>query len=162
MYDVAVVGAGVGGYPAAIYLARHGLKVAVIEEHLLGGECTNYGCVPSKALYNVAEAFRTIEKIGGNANIDWSSLSKWVSSVVSKTRNGIEYLLESYGVDIINSKAILKTNAEIKIGNNTVSSKNTILALGTDPMPLPIMNFDGKHVLSNREIFYMDEKPEKY
>lgn len=161
MYDVVVVGAGVGGYPAAIYLARHGLKVAVIEEHLLGGECTNYGCVPSKALYNIAEAFRTIEKVGGNANIDWNNLSRWVSSVVKETRNGIEYLLESYGVDIINSKAVLKKDTAIKIGNNIISPKNIILALGTDPKPLPNVNFDGKYLLSNREVFYMEEKPEK-
>ncbi|ABN70211.1 dihydrolipoamide dehydrogenase [Staphylothermus marinus F1] len=161
MYDVVVVGAGVGGYPAAIYLARHGLKVAVIEEHLLGGECTNYGCVPSKALYNIAEAFRTIEKVGGNANIDWNNLSRWVSSVVKETRNGIEYLLESYGVDIINSKAVLKKDTAIKIGNDIISPKNIILALGTDPKPLPNVNFDGKYLLSNREVFYMEEKPEK-
>jgi dihydrolipoamide dehydrogenase len=114
-YDVAIIGSGVGGYPAGSYLAGKGLKVAVIEKHLIGGECTNYGCVPSKALYQFAEAVRTIEKINGAAEYKWSELIEWARGVVKESREGISYLLESKGVDLYNGVALIESSKRVKI-----------------------------------------------
>lgn len=161
-YDVIVVGGGVGGYPAAIKLAQHGYRVALIEEHLLGGECTNYGCIPSKALYRIAHSLDSLTNIiGRSIGIGWKVLREWVISIVTGTRDGIAYLLEKYGVEVIKGRARL-SNAEgsVKLfSGEEFNAKNIVLALGTNPKPLPNIGFDGKNILSNREIFYMDEIP---
>ncbi|MEM2383458.1 MAG: dihydrolipoyl dehydrogenase [Desulfurococcaceae archaeon] len=164
-YDVIVIGSGVGGYPAASYLATRGLKVAVIEEHLVGGECTNYGCVPSKALYHIAESVKAIEKIGGRAECNWANVLEWAKGIVSEARRGIEYLLKSKGVDIYRGKGILKSPREIKVFLEDevieLEANRVLLAVGTDPADLPNVRFDKRGVISNREALYLMEKPER-
>ncbi|MCD6301867.1 MAG: dihydrolipoyl dehydrogenase [Staphylothermus sp.] len=159
-YDCVIIGSGVAGYPAAVLLAREGHKVAVIEEKLIGGECTNYGCVPSKSLYMVAEAFRSLKKVGAEIRADWKEITKFVERVVDESRKGIEYLLEKHDVEIIESKGRLASSKQIKTDKGTIEAEKIVLALGTDPKPLPNINFDND-VVSNREIFYVDEKPER-
>jgi len=161
-YDVVVVGSGVGGYPAAVSLARKGLKVAVVEEHLLGGECTNYGCVPSKAFYHIGEAVRALRKVGGSVEVAWEDLVEWSSSIVESARRGVGYLLESYGVEVYNGRGVLKGKNRVLVqgGENLeIEGDKIVLALGTDPRPLTQAGFDGVRILSNREIFYLKEKP---
>ncbi|MEM2854656.1 MAG: FAD-dependent oxidoreductase [Desulfurococcaceae archaeon] len=163
-YDVIVIGSGVGGYPAASCLATRGLKVAVIEEHLVGGECTNYGCVPSKALYHIAESVKAIEKIGGRAECNWANVLEWAKGIVSEARRGIEYLLKSKGV-VYTGKGILKSPREIKVFLEDevieLEANRVLLAVGTDPADLPNVRFDKRGVISNREALYLMEKPER-
>ncbi|MCD6488946.1 MAG: NAD(P)/FAD-dependent oxidoreductase [Desulfurococcales archaeon] len=161
-YDVVVVGGGVGGYPAAIKLARHGYKVALIEEKFLGGECTNYGCVPSKAFYRIAHAVESLEKIACRVTgITGKKLGEWAESIVLKIRNGLSYLLEKYGINYYNDHAVLKDpNGRIRLASGEeIFGKYTILAPGTDPRPLPGIGFDGESIISNREVFYLEELP---
>ncbi len=159
-YDVVVIGSGVAGYPAAISLAREGYRVAIVEENLIGGECTNYGCVPSKAYYQVAEAVKTLKKIGSETRIEWSLLVKWVKETVDSTRNSLEELMNRYGIDIVEGKGRLKTNNIVRIREKELEYRKLILALGTDPKPLPNQYFMKDRIISNREALYMDEKPE--
>jgi dihydrolipoamide dehydrogenase len=163
-YDVAIIGSGVGGYPAGSYLAGKGLKVAVIEKHLIGGECTNYGCVPSKALYQFAEAVKTIEKINGVIEYKWSELIEWAKGVVKESREGISYLLESKGVDLYNGVALIESNKRVKIKDSAelkeIEADKLIVATGTDPADIPVARFDGSGIISNREALYLDHKPE--
>ncbi|MEM3926582.1 MAG: dihydrolipoyl dehydrogenase [Desulfurococcaceae archaeon] len=160
-YDVVVIGSGIGGYPAAIYLANKGFKTAIVEEHMIGGECTNYGCVPTKALYHIAEAMRAVSKVNGKIEYDWANLATWVKNIVTASREGIQYLLEKNNVEIYMGKALLKTRRTLKISEEgrEIEADKLILALGTDPVDLPNVRFDGKGVLSNREVVYLDEKP---
>ncbi len=161
-YDVVVIGGGIGGYPAAIRLAQHGYRVALIEENLLGGECTNYGCVPSKALYRIASSIDSIISVlGRSVGFEWSVLREWVESIVSGSRDGIAYLLEKYGVEVINDHAVLgDKEGTIRLSRDTVlRTKHIVLALGTDPKPLPNIVFDGDKIVSNREIFYLEDLP---
>lgn len=164
-YDVVVIGSGIGGYPAASYLASKGLKVAVVEEHLVGGECTNYGCVPSKALYQFAEAVKTIEKTGGSSTYNWTSLIEWVKNIVKESREGIEHVLESRDVSLHKGRGILTAPNKIKIKGEgellDIEAGKILLATGTDPADIPVARFDGVGIISNREALYLNEKPSK-
>jgi len=159
-YDVAVIGGGVAGYPAAIYLSMKGFKVVLFEERLIGGECTNYGCVPSKAWYYVSEAVKTLKKIGGEARIDWASTLSWVRDVVDNTRSSLEELLYKYGVEVVKGKARVKDREHLYVDGIVFEYGNLLLSLGTDPKPLGNIVFDHDKVLSNREVLYLDDKPE--
>jgi dihydrolipoamide dehydrogenase len=164
-YDVVIIGSGVGGYPAASYLAGRGLKVAVVERHLVGGECTNYGCVPSKAIYHFAEALKTIEKVGGEASYKWSGLIEWVKSVVKESREGIAHLLESKGAELHLGEAVVKQGRRVLVksaeGAKELEAEKIVVATGTDPADIPVARFDGAGVISNREALYLEEKPER-
>lgn len=164
-YDVVVVGSGSGGYPAAVYLAKKGLRTAIIEEHLVGGECTNYGCVPSKALYNIAMSVRSLEKIGGEARLEWGHLIEWAKHIVKEARDGLAQLLEAAGVEIIEGKAALRSPNEITVDKGgeqkLLEARNVILAPGTNPSTIPGISFDGKVVISNREALFLPERPTK-
>jgi dihydrolipoamide dehydrogenase len=162
-YDVVIIGSGTGGYPGAVYLAQRGFKVAVVEEKLIGGECTNWGCVPSKALYQVAEAVRIVEKVKGQASYKWEDVVDWAKSIVEETREGIKYLLEASGVEVLSGKGVLKNPHQVTVSEDgskrEVEADKIILALGTDPSQLPHVKFDGEGILSNREALFMREKP---
>lgn len=164
-FDVVVVGSGVGGYPAAAYLSDKGLRVAVVEEHYLGGECTNYGCVPSKALYSFAESVKTVLKMKSSVHYEWADVVGWVKSVVEDTRKGLEYLLESRGVSIYAGRGVVKAGRRIVVFGGDgrleeLEANHLIIAVGTDPVDIPAARFDSSGVLSNREALYLSEKPE--
>ncbi|MEM4947512.1 MAG: FAD-dependent oxidoreductase, partial [Thermosphaera sp.] len=162
-YDAVIVGSGTGGYPGAVYLAQQGLRVAIIEERLIGGECTNWGCVPSKALYQIAEAVKTVEKVNGQVSYKWEDVVEWARAIVGETREGIKYLLETSGVDILEGRASLKNPKSIIIHKDgekrEVEADRLVLALGTDPSQLPHVRFDGEGIVSNREALFLKEKP---
>ncbi len=166
-YDVVVIGSGPAGYVATIRLLRHGLKVALVERKYLGGECTNYGCIPSKALIEVSHAVSAIEslrRLGIGCRLEFRDLSKvmdWVRSVVKRSRNGVRYLVSE--ADIYEGIGRLKSRNEVVIERNgskqVIEGKNIVIATGTDPAPVPNLSFDGKLVLSNREFFELKDIP---
>lgn len=156
-YDLAVIGGGLGGYPAAINLARRGYNVVLFEENYLGGECTNYGCVPSKAFYHIGEAIYTLKKLGLETSINWNKITNWIREIVGNVRNDLEELLTRYDVKIIYGKAVVKGHNVIQVNGVEYVYENLLLAPGTDPKPLPNIHFDNKFVLSNREIFYIND-----
>ncbi|MEM4664050.1 MAG: dihydrolipoyl dehydrogenase [Desulfurococcaceae archaeon] len=163
-YDAVIIGSGVGGYPAAAYLADRGLKVAVVEEHHLGGECTNYGCVPSKALYSIAESLRALEKTGATVDYRWSSIVDWVKGIVKDAREGVKHLLEARDVSIFQGKGVLRSGRRVEVRSENevreLEAESILVAVGTDPADIPTARFDGEGVVSNREALYFNEKPE--
>jgi len=159
-YDLIVIGGGLGGYPAAINYARRGYKVLLVEKNYVGGECTNYGCVPSKAFYHISKSIHALKKIGLEIKPVWLNIVKWVKEIVESTRNSLEDLLYKYGVEIKHGEAIVKNNNVIVNGESYEYDK-LLLALGTDPKQLPNIGFDGKYVVSNREIFYIENGVER-
>ena len=164
-FDTVIVGSGVGGYPAALYLADRGLKVAVVEEHIVGGECTNYGCVPTKAFYHFAESVKFTEKISGQVSYNWIDLVEWVKSIVKESREGIEYLLQARNITLLRGKGVLagpgRVVVETSEGKISIECNSVVLALGTDPADIPVARFDGVGVISNREALYLQEKPSR-
>ncbi|HOK96992.1 MAG TPA: FAD-dependent oxidoreductase, partial [Anaerohalosphaeraceae bacterium] len=113
-YQIAVIGAGPGGYIAALKAARMGAKTAIVEKHHVGGTCLNYGCIPSKALLASAELLHRIRKadslgirVNGAVSFDWPSIQKRKDKVLMKLRGGIKGLFAAAGVTLHSGRAVL-------------------------------------------------------
>ncbi len=152
-----VLGAGVGGYPVAIKLAGKGYRVAVVEEDKLGGECTNYGCVPSKALYHIARSLEAVNKVlSTRIGVDPRLLREWIESRVKQARDGLAYLFERYGIDLYSGHGVIAGPYKVRVKDTVLETKYLVVATGTDPGIPPGIVVDGEHVVTNREIFYQD------
>jgi dihydrolipoamide dehydrogenase len=159
--DVAVIGGGPGGYVCAIRAAQLGLKTVVIETDRLGGECVNYGCIPSKSLITVAklvDRVKEAEKYGLRASgisVDFVQMQKWKSEVVSRLVGGIELLLKGYHATILSGEAEVISKDKIVVatanGKEEVSCKNLVIATGTRTSSLPGLEFDGDLVIGSKE-----------
>lgn len=163
LYDVIVIGSGVGGYTTAIRLSQSGLRVLLIERKLIGGECANYGCVPTKALYSIAKSVRQLRV--ARFSISWSGNPlEFAREAAAKAREGIAYLLDRYGVEIVYGEARVARNAVVKVltKNGRVEHyeyRYLVIATGTEPRALPNIPIDEITVLSNRGFLNLDELP---
>ncbi len=160
-YDALIIGSGVGGYSAAITLARNGLKVGIIEKHLVGGECVNYGCVPSKVFYHISSSLRIVRDYGGSASVDWKNIVEKARDIVDSMRNGLLYLFDNYGVELINGFARIESPHMVKVNGKHLEARNIIIASGTDPKPLPGRGFDGERIINNRHLYYLEKTPDR-
>jgi len=151
IYDLVVIGAGPGGYVAAIRAAQLGLKVACIEKRkTLGGTCLNVGCIPSKVLLNDSEC-----------STDLSKMMSRKTQVISGFTKGIEGLFKKNKVEWILGEAKLKTPHQIEVDGKIVEAKNIILATGSTPIELPFLPFDEKKILSSTGALSLDKVPKK-
>ncbi len=159
--DVAIIGGGPGGYVCGIRAAQLGLKTVVVEGDRLGGECVNYGCIPSKSLITVsklADKVREAEKYGlrtSGVSIDFDQLQKWKSEVISKLVSGIELLLRGYKATVILGQAEVLSKDRVAVetskGREEISCKNLVIATGTRTSSLPGLEFDGDLVIGSKE-----------
>lgn len=159
--DVAIVGGGPGGYVCGIRAAQLGLKTVVIESDRLGGECVNYGCIPSKSLIAVArlvDKVKEAEKYGVRTSgvaVDFAQMQKWKSEVVGRLVSGIEFLLRGYHATVVHGVAEVASKDMLVVttptGKEDVSFKNLVIATGTRPSSLPGLEFDGDLVIGSKE-----------
>lgn len=165
-YDVVVIGGGPAGYVAAITALQEGLKVALVEKKHLGGECSNWGCIPSKALIELGNAVglaRSLGRYGVSLNIesiDKSKILKHVSRAVIKAREGVKYLLRE--AEVIQGHGRLKDPHTIKVEgelNIELEATNVVVATGTEPKTVPTFSFDGRGIIHNRHFFELDSLP---
>lgn len=168
-FDIVVIGAGPGGYPAAIRAAQLGASVAIIEKEQLGGTCLNWGCIPTKALIAASHVFAGIKhaeafgiKVKG-ATVDYAAMTAHKNKVVSTLRGGIKQLLAANGVKQFSGTASFKSRDTIEIaaqdGTTVIGAKKTIIATGsTSVMP----GFLPKHAraVESRAFLDMDKLPE--
>lgn len=167
-YDVVVIGAGPGGYVAAIRCTQLGLKTAVVEAADCGGTCLNRGCIPTKALLHPAEIYETMAKeaagIGVHAadlSVDYSEVYTFKEKVVKRMSGGVEKLLKGHKATIIKGKAVLTGAHNILVDGKDYTADKIILATGAEPARIPIPGIDGEGVLNSNGVLACDKLPEK-
>ena len=167
--DLTIIGAGPGGYVCAIRAAQLGLRTIVVEKDKLGGECTNYGCIPSKSLITVSKLFDKVkeaEKMGlrvSGASVDFEQMQRWKSEVVAKLVSGIELLLKGNHAKVVLGTADIQDKNRVVVNTSTgkeeISTKMLVLATGTSPIQLPGLDFDGKTVITSKEALELKAAP---
>ena len=167
-FDVVVLGAGPGGYVAAIRAAQLGLKTAIIEKDSVGGVCLNWGCIPSKSLLRNAEVLNLVnnaEEFGirfENLTYDFSKAISRSREVVDKLTSGVQYLLNKNQVELIEGTGKLIEPHEIEIleNNRKFTSDNIIIATGARQRDIDSMPIDHQIVINSRDALSMSEIPD--
>jgi len=168
-YDVAIIGAGPGGYVAAIRAAQLGLKTAVVERDELGGICLNWGCIPSKALLRNAEVIRLLhrgEEFGfsfDNLEIDFGKAVDRSRKVVSTLTRGVASLLKKNKVEHIKGEARFRDirTLEISPDGQAITASNIIIAAGARQRSIPGLEVDGQRVVTSREALELRQVPRR-
>ena len=171
-YNVTVIGSGPGGYVAAIRCAQLGFKTAIIEKYdTLGGTCLNVGCIPSKALldssehyYNAAHTFKTHGINIKDLKVDIAQMIARKNVVVQENTAGITYLMKKnkittyFGLGSFIDKNTIKISKTAG-GEETITSKNVIIATGSKPTALPFLPIDKKRIITSTEALNLTEVP---
>ena len=168
-YDVIIIGAGPGGYVAAIRCAQLGLKTACVEgRETLGGTCLNVGCIPSKALLHASHMLHEAEHNfaemglkGKSPSVDWPQMLKYKKSTVDTNTKGIEFLFKKNKVDWIKGWATVPEAGKVTVGDETYTAKNIILATGSEPAPLKGVEVDEKTVVTSTGALELGKVPKK-
>ncbi len=166
-YDVAVIGAGPGGYVAAIRCAQRGAKVAVIERRYLGGVCLNVGCIPTKTLIYTAELYRKMthaEDYGlkiKDLRLDMPALLQRKNKVVDINTGGIAALFKANGIEHIHGEAVVTAPGRIRVGKEEVAAKKIIVATGGRPAQLKGLEFNGKTIIGSTRALELTEVPKR-
>lgn len=171
---ILAIGGGMGGYVSAIRAGQLGMDAVLVEGDRLGGTCLIRGCIPSKAIINVASEFETMQhaaakgrhgiKLGAPPQLDIAETVKWKETVVSKLNTGVAGLLKRAKVRVVNGWANFsdaKTcTVETKDGTVTIIAEHVILANGSKPVELPFLPFGG-NVISSNEALSLDSLPKR-
>ncbi|EGQ3952496.1 dihydrolipoyl dehydrogenase [Staphylococcus pseudintermedius] len=168
--DTIVIGAGPGGYVAAIRAAQLGQKVTIVEKGNLGGVCLNVGCIPSKALLNVSHRFEQAQHgadlgiTAENVSLDFDKVQSFKGSVVSKLTGGVELLLKGNKVEIVRGEAYFVDEHSLRVMDDksaqTYNFKNAIVATGSRPIQIPNFEFGGR-ILDSTGALNLQEVPKK-
>jgi pyruvate/2-oxoglutarate dehydrogenase complex dihydrolipoamide dehydrogenase (E3) component len=165
-YHIVVIGAGSGGLVVASGAAGLGAKVALIEAHKMGGDCLNYGCVPSKAFLKAAHLASDIsesEKFGVNSeikSIDIEKVMGYVNDVIKEIEpHDSKERYEGLGVDVINGKGEFVDKHTVKIGDKTITGKHIVIATGSEAVVPSIPGLKDCDYLTNKTVFNIKELP---
>jgi dihydrolipoamide dehydrogenase len=167
-FDVLVIGAGPGGYVAAIRAAQLGLKTACAESReTLGGTCLNVGCIPSKALLHASELFEeahdgTLAKWGvktQGVELDLDAMHGGRKEAIKGLTGGIEFLFKKNKVEWLKGRATFQDAHSVVVGDRTVTAKNIIIATGSSVTPLPGVTVDQQRVVDSTGALELSEVP---
>jgi len=173
-YDIVVLGAGPGGYVAAIKGAQMGAKVAIIEKDDIGGVCLNWGCIPTKTLLKSAKVYQNIinsqkygiDILGENVvSINWPKMQERKDNVVNKLIGGVKVLLNKNKVDILNGYGEIVDKNTLKVNEEIIKTKNLIIATGSSPR-IPKLegikeSIEKNYVLTSKGILSLKEIPKE-
>jgi dihydrolipoamide dehydrogenase len=172
-YDLVVIGAGPGGYVAAIRAAQLGMKVACVDRQFLGGVCLNIGCIPSKALLDSSERFYEAKNklsqhgIGvGEVTLDMPKMLARKDAVVKQLTGGVGFLFKKNKIDSLMGSARITGPGSVEVksaegGVRTLAAKKILIATGSTPIELPGLKFDGKYVVDSTGALSFSEVPKK-
>ncbi len=171
-YNVAVIGAGPGGYVAAIRAAQLGAKVAIVEKQYLGGTCLNVGCIPSKAMLHIAEVMHSmeaLEELGIHLpqppTFDMAKAVVFKDKVVKRMTGGVGVLMKGNGVDIYDGLGSVDASRTVTVKKNDgtdqqFSADKIILATGSVPLMPPMPGIDGQNVMNSDTCWNLPKTPE--
>ncbi len=159
-YDVVVIGAGTGGYSAALRAAQLGMSVAIVERHdRIGGTCLLRGCIPTKALLQSAAVMDTVNRaadwgIKASGEPDWSAVKAFEDAIVDKLVKGVTGLIKARGIDVITGAARLLPGPAIQVEGRTIAATDVILATGSRPKLLPGIDLTDRIITSDQALWY--------
>ena len=174
--QVLVVGAGPGGYVAAIRSAQLGLDTIIVEGEKAGGVCLNVGCIPSKAIIHAAERYEALNKhssedghmgisVSGNPEIEMKGVVEWKDDIVQRLTKGVETLIKNAGAELINGWATFSSSKQCTVktdeGEINIEAENVIIATGSSHIDLPFMPCDEEFVLSSTGALSLEKLPKK-
>lgn len=168
--NIVVIGAGPGGYVAALQAAKMGAGVVLVEKDAVGGTCLNRGCIPTKAFARSAEVFRELKNASaygctaGQIEVDWKRVVTRKNDAVKKLTDGIHYLLNKHGARLVNGTGRLLDGNTVLVkvsgGETTIQAEHIILASGSRSASLKIPGIDQKNVLTSDQVLDMESLPE--
>ena len=169
--DLVVIGAGPGGYVAAIRAAQLGMKVAVVEERpTLGGTCLNVGCIPSKALLNSSEKYHEAASGGlkdmgiglGKPKLDLAAMMKSKDGIVEGLTGGIEHLFKKNGITRVAGRGRLAAPGRVAVeGGKEIAAERILVATGSVPSPLKGVEIDEKRIVSSTGALALAKVPKR-
>ncbi|NLA58242.1 MAG: FAD-dependent oxidoreductase [Firmicutes bacterium] len=171
LYDIAVIGGGPGGYVAAVYAARQGASVALVEKDTPGGTCLNRGCIPTKALIRTAEVYKLLQEAGRygcraeKVEVDFKRAMARKDRVVKGLVKGVETLLSKHGVTFIGGCGRLADRETVAVktgeGEETLlKARHIIIATGSEPASLSIPGAFSEAVIDSTGALELDELPD--
>jgi dihydrolipoamide dehydrogenase len=156
-FDTIIIGAGPGGYVAAIRAAQLGQTVAVVEgRETLGGTCLNVGCIPSKAmlhathlLHETHENFEKMGLMGASPKVDWARMQAYKADVVGQNTKGIEFLFKKNKITWLKGWATIPAPGQVKVGDEVHAARNIVIATGSEASSLPGATVDEETVVTS-------------
>jgi len=162
-FDVVVIGAGSGGLTAAVGLSKVGKSVLLVEREHLGGECTNSGCIPSKALLHLAAAYHeaiTITGVTERSETYRQSAFSYVREKIAETlADETKEHFESLGITVVMGEAYFTGKNSISVGDTSYSFKKAVIATGSAPRQIEIPGLSPEHILTNQNLFNLETIP---
>ena len=168
-YDVIVIGAGPGGYVAAIRAGQLGLKTLVVERWKVGGVCLNVGCIPTKALIHAAHTRASVKEakkfgLDGEVKVDLARLNAWKDRVVNRLVKGVEFLFKRNGVSLIRGEGRLLSPGKVEVRTEdgevkVFEARSIVLATGSRPKYLKGLERDGERIWDSNDAVAMREIP---
>jgi dihydrolipoamide dehydrogenase len=169
--EVAVIGAGPGGYVAAIRLSQLNKKVVLIENDRLGGICLNNGCIPSKAMIYASEFFDKVKRCSDmgieadKVRMNFNRMQQWKMGIINKLEDGIRLLCRGNKIMVVKGTAVFESSNRLKIKDcndfSYIDFENAVIAVGSKPVELPRFKFDNDYVLSSSGALCLKQVPKK-
>jgi dihydrolipoamide dehydrogenase len=163
--DLVILGAGSGGYAAALRAAELGMSVVMVERDKVGGTCLHRGCIPTKALLHaaeVADSAKNGSKVGVRSTfdgIDMDGVNSYKDGVVTKMYKGLTGLVKSRKIEVVEGSGRLASQTSVQVGDRTIEADHVILATGSESKSLPGITIDGERVLASEHALKLDRVP---